>query len=97
MELPSIVITIFGSLNTALEYGSAMRIRRCYVAGGDDCQFHVYDLRIGTQHPISSSKVHEAGVTSLHSNALYENLLASGRYRKALKVDILQCFVTGYL
>jgi hypothetical protein len=70
---------------------------RVNVAGGDDCQFHVYDLRIGTQHPVSSSKLHEAGVTSLHSNALYENVLASGRYREALKVNIPQCFITGYL
>jgi WD40 repeat protein len=54
---------------------------KCYIAGGDDSKFHIYDLRMGTRLPISSSKAHEAGVTSLHSNALYECLLASGRYR----------------
>ena len=68
-----------------------------YIAGGDDCRFRTYDMRIGAQHPVSSSSVHEAGVTSLHSNALFEHLLASGRYVTTQKFHILEFLVTGYL
>jgi len=68
-----------------------------YIAGGDDCRFHTYDMRIGAEHPVSSSRAHEAGVTSLHSNALFEHLLASGRYVTAGKFHISEFLVTGYL
>jgi hypothetical protein len=51
-----------------------------YITGGDDSRFCTYDMRTGAQHPVSSSTVHEAGVTSIHSNVLFEHLLASGRY-----------------
>ena len=54
-------------------------------------------MRIGAEHPVSSSSVHEAGVTSLHSNALFEHLLASGRYSMTLKFHISEFLVTGYL
>jgi hypothetical protein len=54
-------------------------------------------MRTGTVRPVFTGSVHEAGVTSLHSNALFEHLLASGRYTRALKVHISECFATGHL
>jgi hypothetical protein len=45
-------------------------------------------MRVGAKHPVCSSSVHEAGVTSLHSNALFEHLLASGRYATTPKFHI---------
>ncbi|XP_069691280.1 diphthine methyltransferase [Periplaneta americana] len=68
-------ITAFDYWNPSLVY-----------TGGDDCRFHVYDLRAGTRHPMSTSRVHEAGVTSLHSNAVLENILASGSYDENLRI-----------
>jgi hypothetical protein len=50
-----------------------------------------------TQHPVFTSSIHEAGVTSLHSNALFEHLLASGRYTTVLNVHIPEYLVTGHL
>jgi hypothetical protein len=70
---------------------------KLYITGGDDCKFHTYDTRIGAKHPVSSSSVHEAGVTSLHSNALFEHLLASGRYAITPKFNILEFLVIVYL
>lgn len=37
-------------------------------SGGDDAKFRSYDLRAGLDSPIFTSKVHQAGVTSCHSN-----------------------------
>lgn len=50
----------------------------CFFTGGDDCKFKWYDLRMDTKQ-IGSNRIHEAGVTSLHSNSSEEFLLASGR------------------
>ncbi|XP_076293228.1 diphthine methyltransferase [Lasioglossum baleicum] len=54
-------------------------------SGGDDSKFRRFDIRIGT-NPTAISKVHEAGVTSLHSNATREHLLASGSYDESLRL-----------
>jgi len=72
-------------------------IMKFYITGGDDCKFRTYDMRTGAQRPVSSSTAHEAGVTSLHSNALFEHLLASGRYVTSWKLHISEFLVTGYL
>lgn len=47
--------------------------------GGDDCVLKGWDIRTGLDTPIFLNRTHDAGVTSLHSNALFENILVSGR------------------
>lgn len=42
-------------------------------------QFLQFDFRAGDS-PISSNKIHQAGVTTIHSNAKIEYLIATGRY-----------------
>ncbi|XP_076640999.1 diphthine methyltransferase isoform X2 [Halictus rubicundus] len=54
-------------------------------SGGDDCKFQRFDTRIGT-NPTAISTAHDAGVTSLHSNATKEHLLASGSYDESLRL-----------
>ncbi|XP_078033790.1 diphthine methyltransferase [Augochlora pura] len=54
-------------------------------SGGDDCKFQKFDIRIGS-YPVAISKAHDAGVTSLHSNATKEFLLASGSYDESLRL-----------
>jgi hypothetical protein len=62
-------------------------------------------MRVGAKHPVSTSSVHEAGVTSLHSNAFFEHLLASGRYAKTPKYHsfripcnwIFSVFIGGFI
>ncbi|KAG7171307.1 diphthine methyltransferase-like isoform X2 [Homarus americanus] len=48
--------------------------------GGDDCKFRRYDVRNEPANPTLTSRVHSAGVTSIHSSAHSEYLLASGSY-----------------
>ncbi|XP_044253091.1 diphthine methyltransferase isoform X2 [Tribolium madens] len=49
------------------------------VFSGDDCRFLKFDKRVGLE-PLSCNKSHEAGVTSMHSNAQKEYILATGSY-----------------
>lgn len=56
------------------------------MTGGDDCILKGWDVRSGLSSPIFVNKSHNAGVTSLHSNALFENLLISGSYDESLRV-----------
>ncbi|XP_043258381.1 diphthine methyltransferase [Colletes gigas] len=53
--------------------------------GGDDCKFQSFDTRMGT-YPIILSKIHGAGVTSIHSNAKKEFLLSTGSYDETLRL-----------
>lgn len=62
-------ITAFNAWNTCSLY-----------SGGDDCKFKGYDIRCGLDSPTFVSKLHSAGVTSLHSNPQQEHRLASGSY-----------------
>ncbi|XP_015118269.1 diphthine methyltransferase [Diachasma alloeum] len=54
-------------------------------SGGDDCKFKWFDTRTGLQS-VGSNKIHTAGVTSLHSNAESEFILASGSYDEILRL-----------
>ncbi|KAG7203923.1 hypothetical protein KM043_016943 [Ampulex compressa] len=54
-------------------------------SGGDDCIFQSFDVRCGTQ-PVSISRVHTAGVTSMHSNATREFMLVTGSYDDTLRL-----------
>lgn len=54
--------------------------------GGDDCKFRRFDLRMDTAMAVSTSRVHDAGVTSIHSNPHSEHLLASGSYDETVKL-----------
>ncbi|XP_033335696.2 diphthine methyltransferase [Megalopta genalis] len=54
-------------------------------SGGDDCKFKKFDIRI-ERCPVAINKAHDAGVTSLHSNAMREFLLASGSYDESLRL-----------
>jgi diphthamide biosynthesis protein 7 len=47
-------------------------------SGGDDCCFLKFDKRVGLE-PISRNRIHEAGVTSMHSRSSKEYVLATGR------------------
>ncbi|XP_044008905.1 diphthine methyltransferase isoform X2 [Aphidius gifuensis] len=67
-------ITAFNYWNTNIIY-----------SGGDDCKFKWYDLRVDTKL-IGSNRIHEAGVTSLHSNSNEEFILASGSYDEKLRI-----------
>lgn len=53
-------------------------------SGGDDCKFQRIDTRINNITLLN--KVHGAGVTSIHSNATREFLLASGSYDEILRL-----------
>lgn len=53
-------------------------------SGGDDCKFQRIDTRI--KNITLLNKVHGAGVTSIHSNATREFLLASGSYDEILRL-----------
>lgn len=48
------------------------------ILGGDDGIFFMYDTRVGRQI-VGKNKCHSAGVTSIHSNASKEHILATGR------------------
>lgn len=48
------------------------------ISGGDDCKFQAFDSRVGPD-PVTCTRAHGAGVTSIHSNANAEFLLATGR------------------
>ncbi|XP_008545062.1 diphthine methyltransferase [Microplitis demolitor] len=67
-------ITAFDYWNTDVIY-----------SGGDDCKFKKFDSREGLQ-VIGTNRSHEAGVTSLHSNAMEEFFLASGSYDETLRL-----------
>ncbi|XP_031829648.2 diphthine methyltransferase [Nomia melanderi] len=54
-------------------------------SGGDDCKFQRFDTRMET-NPTAINKTHGAGVTSLHSNASKEFVLASGSYDESLRL-----------
>ncbi|XP_063981536.1 diphthine methyltransferase [Diachasmimorpha longicaudata] len=54
-------------------------------SGGDDCKFKWFDTRTGL-HSVGSNTIHTAGVTSLHSNAESEFILASGSYDEILRL-----------
>ncbi|XP_053987824.1 diphthine methyltransferase [Hylaeus volcanicus] len=53
--------------------------------GGDDCKFQRFDTRVGSEST-ALSKIHGAGVTSIHSNATKEFLLSSGSYDETLRL-----------
>ncbi|KAK2587407.1 hypothetical protein KPH14_003121 [Odynerus spinipes] len=53
--------------------------------GGDDCKFRRFDVRAGNK-PTMSNTIHGAGVTSIHSNADKEHVLASGSYDEVLRL-----------
>lgn len=54
--------------------------------GGDDCKFRRFDVRGNPANAIFTSKTHTAGVTSIHSNAHSEYLLASGSYDETVNL-----------
>ncbi|XP_058796537.1 diphthine methyltransferase isoform X2 [Phymastichus coffea] len=51
--------------------------------GGDDCKFLRFDTRINS--PTHTNRLHNAGVTSLHSNWKKEYSLVSGSYDETLR------------
>ncbi|XP_031778013.1 diphthine methyltransferase [Nasonia vitripennis] len=53
-------------------------------SGGDDCKFLRFDTRTGPK-PTMTCRVHEAGVTSLHSNWEREYSLVSGSYDEIVR------------
>ncbi|XP_034243485.1 diphthine methyltransferase [Thrips palmi] len=55
-------------------------------SGGDDCVLKGWDIRTGLDTPIFLNRSHNAGVTSLQSNALFENILVSGSYDEQLRM-----------
>ncbi|XP_034935235.1 diphthine methyltransferase [Chelonus insularis] len=54
-------------------------------SGGDDCKFKRFDIR-EEMTLMKCNQVHEAGVTSLHSNSSQEFCLASGSYDEKLRL-----------
>lgn len=54
--------------------------------GGDDCKFRRFDIRAESATPVFTSRVHNAGVTSIHSNCHSEHLLASGSYDETVNL-----------
>ncbi|KAI4456834.1 diphthine methyltransferase [Holotrichia oblita] len=52
---------------------------------GDDSLFLQFDSRTG-ELPVATNKSHQAGVTSIHSNAKIEYLLATGSYDSNLRL-----------
>ncbi|XP_071547230.1 diphthine methyltransferase [Panulirus ornatus] len=54
--------------------------------GGDDCKFRGFDARDSPASPMFTNKIHNAGVTSIHSNANSEYLLASGSYDETVNL-----------
>nr|CAD7462564.1 unnamed protein product [Timema tahoe] len=67
-------ITAFDYWNTSIVY-----------SGGDDCKFLAFDWRC-SPNPVSTNRTHEAGVTSLHCNAVTEHIIVSGSYDENLRV-----------
>ena len=55
-------------------------------SGGDDCKFRKFDMRCDPATALLTSRVHNAGVTSLHCSSLSEYLLASGSYDETVNV-----------
>ncbi|KAK3932958.1 Diphthine methyltransferase [Frankliniella fusca] len=55
------------------------------LTGGDDCILKGWDVRSGLSSPIFINRSHNAGVTSLHSNALFEHIFVSGSYDESLR------------
>lgn len=56
-------------------------------SGGDDCCFHVWDLRQGTEQPaFSSRKAHGAGVCCVTPSPHRPGLLATGSYDDHIRV-----------
>lgn len=55
-------------------------------SGGDDCKFRGFDIRSDSAIPTFTSKVHDAGVTSLQTNMFRENQLVSGSYDEKVRV-----------
>ncbi|KAF7398697.1 hypothetical protein HZH66_006594 [Vespula vulgaris] len=53
--------------------------------GGDDCKFQRFDIRTEKKFTMSNM-IHTAGVTSIHSNADKEHILASGSYDEKLRL-----------
>lgn len=54
--------------------------------GGDDCKFRGFDMRVHPACATFTSRTHNAGVTSIHSNANREHELASGSYDEVVNV-----------
>lgn len=54
--------------------------------GGDDCKFRRFDIRAESALPVFTSRVHNAGVTSIQSNCHSEHLLASGSYDETVNL-----------
>lgn len=57
-----------------------------FFTGGDDCVMNGWDTRVGHDSPVLVNRSHNAGVTSLQSNALHEYLIASGSYDEQLRI-----------
>ncbi|CAL4139160.1 unnamed protein product, partial [Meganyctiphanes norvegica] len=55
-------------------------------SGGDDCKFRGFDIRSDQAIPTFTSKVHDAGVTSIQSNMFRENQLVSGSYDEKVRL-----------
>ncbi|KRT84224.1 WD40 domain-containing protein, partial [Oryctes borbonicus] len=55
------------------------------LTGGDDSKFLLFDTRVGTS-PTNKNLHHEAGVTSIHSNAKTENVVVTGSYDTYLRL-----------
>lgn len=58
--------------------------------GGDDCKFQRFDIRVGDK-PTMSNMIHNAGITSIHSNADKEHVLATGSYDEILRLWDTRC------
>lgn len=54
--------------------------------GGDDCKFRKFDVRCDPSVALLTSRVHNAGVTCIHSSKFSEHLLASGSYDEVVNV-----------
>ncbi|XP_066941751.1 diphthine methyltransferase [Macrobrachium rosenbergii] len=54
--------------------------------GGDDCKFRKYDVRCDPATALLTSRVHNAGVTSIHCSPFSEYLLASGSYDENVNI-----------
>ncbi|XP_066261772.1 diphthine methyltransferase [Euwallacea similis] len=62
-----------------------------FFSGGDDSVFLKFDHRCGDL-PVAKNRLHEAGVTSLHSNKSREFIVASGSYDEYVRLWDVRTF-----